>query len=245
MVRRSLVLLVAMTGCDFGPGTLDDGDAFLCGAGDARYDPFCVVDDAGVESCLCARNVHAHELDAAVLDAAPPPEPAKLLWLVLRDTGEFESRYTPGVDICGAEVVCPNGARGFAVQAELAAEPFTCIDTAPGLCDLPRDDPDSALGDPGPCTGSATFAPEDGRSQFVALGTGGVLSLRFDPSVFPRGLWGCEAHVRRLVLRGTPEGYGVSLCAAPGDPDCAPCGEVSAVPDAAVHTVRLPERCDP
>lgn len=119
-------------------------------------------------------------------DEAPlEPTEAQFHWLIILDNSTDENLAgTPGVDICGVELIC-DGRSYRGVEALLhpgAGE--MCTERGPS-CGAARNVAAAALD-----RGAACSADSSPISDYVSLGIGGVLAIRFD-----RDLRGCEVHV--------------------------------------------------
>lgn len=118
--------------------------------------------------------------------AQPEPRPAarQMDHLFIFDGGSEDGGWgTTGVDICGVSSDC-----GFAVDAHLSlGGGSVCAGQAPD-CIVDRADPFAALDDGSACE------PASAPSDYVSLGSEGVLTVRFD-----RSIAGCAVTIVEFV----------------------------------------------
>ncbi len=136
-------------------------------------------------------------------------------WLVVVDTSIEVEVGSAGADICGASVVCGEGAETLAEEATLLA--------GSGETGARSGDPDAARDDGVACSAESP-------SDFVTLGLGGVLGLRF-----PRTLLGCRVSIadRPSELEET---YDVYVCTSAARTDCLDGGPLWRQTEGGRHT---------
>lgn len=155
--------------------------------------------------------------DALVADAEPTCGcgPAEHAWLLIDDDsveGAFDTAIA-GADVCGVEARC-EGVRLLGVEAHLMLGEGSICDGGPEAgCSAVRIDPNAVLtGVDDAC--EVASSPSD----YVAIGRGGRLAVRFDR---PCGLLGCEVRAVSLGRSGNDdEGYRLRVCADPEGSDC-------------------------
>ena len=138
-------------------------------------------------------------------------------WVIIEDNSDGASEtVTTGVDICGVEFTCPNGAQGFGVETRYRrGDGASC--SGPPDCLTAANDPQAALGPiESPCE------PDSVPSQYVSLGTRGELAVRLathPERPAPLMLSGCTL---RIGERPSPlvEGYRIRVCQDPAGMDC-------------------------
>lgn len=167
----------------------------------------------------------------AVVDAAVDAEPVggTYPWLVIFDNSVEEAMASsPGADICGVSVVCGADAPTPAEVDYQWGEGEICDEEREG-CSANRADPKAALDSGEWC--EAASVPSD----YLTLGMGGTLALRYD-----RSLRGCTVDVVELV-GSQQEGYELWVCKTlEPDWDCLTDSALASVPNGGNVQVNVP-----